>query len=102
MELPYTGVRVKLIEVNGKKLLGIEIDLPNAPPLIVLRGDNGFVMCGYLDISVAEKIGVLAARVTGVKSVEEMLDKEIGEATSKAIEKGVKKGVKVRDIVKYL
>ncbi len=102
MELPYTGVRVKLVELDDKKLLGIEIDLPNAPPLIVLRGDNGFVMCGYLDISVAEKIGVLAARVTGVKSVEEMLDKEIGEVTSKAIEKGVKKGVKVRDIVKYL
>lgn len=100
--LPYSSVKVKLVEVDDKKLLGIEIDLPNAPPLILLKGDNGFIMCGYLDISVTEKIGVVAARVTGVKSVEEMLNREIFEATSKAVEKGIKKGVKVKDIIKYL
>ncbi len=100
--LPYTVLRTKIIEINGKKIVGFEIDLPNAPPLIILRGDKGFIMCGYLDIKVAEKLGLVAARITGVKNVEEALDKTINEATSKAIEQGIKPGMKVREILKIL
>ncbi len=100
--LPYTVLRTKIIEINGKKIVGFEIDLPNALPLIILRGDKGFIMCGYLDIKVAEKLGLVAARITGVKNVEEALDKTINEATSKAIEQGIKPGMKVREILKIL
>ncbi|MCD6195635.1 MAG: DUF1805 domain-containing protein [Staphylothermus sp.] len=100
--LPYTVLRTKIIEINGKKIVGFEIDLPNAPPLIVLRGDKGFVMCGYMDIKVAEKLNLVAARITGVKNVEEALDKTISEATSKAMEQEIKPGMKVRDILKIL
>ena len=100
--LPYTVLRTKIIEINGKKIVGFEIDLPNAPPLILFRGDKGFIMCGYLDIKVAEKLGLVAARITGVKNIEEALDKTISEATSKAMEQGVKLGAKVKDILKTL
>ncbi|OYT40704.1 MAG: hypothetical protein B6U89_01305 [Desulfurococcales archaeon ex4484_58] len=102
MSLPYTSVHVKLVEVNGSKLLGVEIELPNAPPLIVLRGNRGFIMCGYLDIKVADKLGLVAGRVVGVSSVDELLDKEIVEASSKAIELGIKPGVKVKEVINVL
>ncbi len=102
MENIYTSIHVKIVRINDKKLLGIEISLPNAPPLLVLRGDKGFIMCGYLDIGVAEKLGLIAGRVTGVKSIEEVMDKEIVDTTSKAREHGIKPGVRVKDIIDIL
>jgi uncharacterized protein YunC (DUF1805 family) len=100
--LPYTIVEVKGIDIDEKKVIGVKIELPNSPPLLVIRGERGFIMCGYLDIKVAEKLGLVAARVTGVKSIEEMIDKEIVEATSKALENNIAPGMKVRDILKNL
>jgi len=102
LNTPLTGVRVKFIDFEGKRLIGVEIDLPNAPPLILIRGDEGFIMCGYLNMDVVDKIDVVAARVTGVKSVEEMLEKEISEVSKKALEKGIVKGLKVREVLKYI
>ena len=95
----HSFTSVKILE-NG--IIGIEIFLPEAPPLILIRGRRGFVMCGYLNIDVANKLGLIAARVTGVKSVEEMLDKEIAEVTTKAKEVGIKEGMIVKEALKFL
>ncbi len=95
----HSVVRTESLE-NG--VVGIEVELPNAPPLLVLRGRKGFIMCGYLDISVAEKLGLIAARVVGVSSIEEMLEKEIVEATEKARSMGVREGMKVREALRHI
>lgn len=100
--LPHTGVRVKQVEVDGKRLTGVEIDLPNAPPLIILRGEKGFAMCGYLDMSVVDKLGLIAVKVSGVRSVEDMLEKQISSVSVKARENGLREGLRVRDIIKNL
>jgi len=92
-------IYVKTLE-NG--LVGIEIILPNSPPLVIIRGRKGFVMCGYLDINVANKLGLIAARVVGVKNVEEILEKEIVNVTSKAKELGIKEGMKVKEILELI
>ncbi len=92
-------VNVKIL--NGG-VLGIEVTLPDSPPLVTIRGRRGFVMCGYLNINVAEKLGLIAVRVVGVKNVEEMLDKEVAEVTSRARELGIREGMKVKDILKLL
>ncbi len=91
-----TVLRVKRV---GDGIIGFEIDLPNAPPLIVVRGRRGFIMCGYLDLGVADKLGLVAVRVSGVSSVEDMLDKEVSGVSSKARELGIKVGDKVKDII---
>ena len=95
----HSFTSVKILK-NG--IIGIEIFLPNAPPLIVIRGRKGFIMCGYLNINVANKLGLIAARVAGVRSVEEMLNKEVAEVTTKAKEIGIKEGVKVKDVLELI
>ena len=96
IEKVNTILRVKNIK-DG--VIGFEIELPNAPPLILIRGKRGFIMCGYINLDVAEKLGLVVVRVSGVSSIEEMLEKEVSNATSKAKEIGIKDGVKVKDII---
>ncbi|MCS7127893.1 MAG: DUF1805 domain-containing protein [Sulfolobales archaeon] len=94
-----TLVRVKNV---GEGVIGVEVSLPNAPPLIVIAGKRGFIMCGYLDIITADKLNAVAARVRGVKNVEEMLSGEIETATSRAMELGIRAGVKVKEVIDLL
>lgn len=100
--IPYTGVRVKIIPYGDRRLIGVEVDLPNSPPLVVLRGERGFAMCGFLDINVVNKLGLFAVKVRGVRSVEELLEKEVEEASDEAYRQGVKPGVKVKDLIHLL
>ena len=99
MSIVQSIVNVKMLDHGA---IGIEITLPNSPPLIVIKGRKGFIMCGYLNIDLANKLGLIAARVVGVKSVEEMLEKEIVNATNKAKELGIKEGMKVKGILKLI
>lgn len=97
--LPYTSIRIKNLNIDGRSLTGMEIELPNAPNLVLLRGEKGFVMCGYLNIDVCEKLGIIAAMVSGVKTVEDLLDAQIKASTTKARELGIVPGKKVREII---
>ncbi len=93
---------VKQVDINGKKLLGIEIrNLGNAP-LILVKADKGYIMCGYLNIEIAEKLGDAAAVISGVKSVEEILEKPVKAATSKARELGVEPGMTGREALQKM
>jgi len=94
-----TLVHVKKVDEG---IVGLEVSLPNAPPLLLIKGSRGFIMCGYLNISVADKLGLVAGRVVGVKTIEEMLEKNIVEVTAKAKELGIKEGRKVREALKLL
>lgn len=95
-------IRVKEVSSGGRKYLGLEVNLPGSPPLVLLVGETGFAMCGFLDVSAAEKKGVVAVKIPGVSSVEELLEKEIAEATSKAEAKGLRKGVRLKDVLDHL
>lgn len=93
------AVRVKTVT---DKVVGLEIELPNSPPLVLVVGDNAFVMCGFLNIEAAEKFGVPCARVVGVRTVEDVLNKEIQQSTSRAKEMGITDKQRVADIVEKL
>lgn len=95
----YELLKVKKLEHDT---IGLEIALPNSPPLVLLVGRRAFIMCGYLNIDLAEKLGVPCVRVTGVKSVEDVLEKEITEVTTKAREIGISPGLKVKDVLDKL
>jgi len=90
--------------IEEKKLpngTGIRVSLPNAN-LILLLGKKGFVMCGYLNLEAAEKLGDAAAIVTGVSTIEEALNADVKKVTSKARELGVREGMSGEEALKLL
>jgi len=90
------------LRINGKMAIGLKVDLPDSPPLVMIIGQTGFIMCGFLNMEVAEKLNVAAATVSGVKNFDDVLEAEVKAVTSKAERKGIKVGMKGRDAVKLL
>ncbi len=93
---------IKQLEVNGKKILGLEVKNLGRAPLIIAKADEGYVMCGYLNIDTAEKLGDAAAIVSGVKSVEELLEKPVKAVTTKARSLGVEPGMTGREALEKM
>ncbi|MBL0058385.1 MAG: DUF1805 domain-containing protein [Elusimicrobia bacterium] len=94
-------MKTREIIVGDKKALGVEIDLPGAP-LILARGGQGFVMCGFLDLHTAEKVNAAAAVVRGVQSVDDLLAKPVVGVTAAALALGVKPGMTGYDALEIL
>ncbi|WP_162509647.1 YunC family protein [Thermogymnomonas acidicola] len=57
------------------------------------------MMCGYLDIETADRVGDVAVRVTGVRSLGDMLSATVRSVTGKARELGIREGQSVREIL---
>ena len=95
-------INVAPLKIDDKIAVGLRVDLPDSPPLLLIVGRTGFVMCGFLDIDVAEKVNVTAAMVSGVKTFDDVLAAEIRAVTPEAQMKGIKVGMKGEDAVKLL
>jgi len=96
------SVLVGQVEVRGRRALGVKVELPNSPPLLILVADRGFVMCGYLNVKAAERLGVAAAMVSGVRDFEDILEAEVRACTSRAREMGIKEGMRGREALELL
>ena len=94
-------IESKEIEVEGYKVRGVKAELPKAP-LLLLIAPKGYVMCGYLNIETAEKLGQAAAIVTGVKTFKDVLNAKIVRATGKAKEIGIREGMLGREALKLM
>jgi uncharacterized protein YunC (DUF1805 family) len=95
-------INVTPLRIDDKVAVGLRVDLPDSPPLLLIVGRTGFVMCGFLNMDAAEKVNVTTAMVSGVKTFDDILAAEIKAVTSKAQTKGIKVGMKGRDAVKLL
>jgi uncharacterized protein YunC (DUF1805 family) len=93
---------VSQVKVGAKVCLGVRVELPESPPLLLVVAEKGFVMCGFLNVEVAEHLGVAAAMVSGVKSFEDVLDAEVKAATSKAKSLGVKTGMRGLEVLRLM
>ena len=85
---------VDCVKVNNKTCLGVKVGLPDSPPLVLVVAEKGFVMCGFLNAEVAERLGVAACMVSGVKTFKDVLNAEVRAVTSKAESLGVKTGMR--------
>jgi uncharacterized protein YunC (DUF1805 family) len=95
-------IEVSPLNIDGKVALGLRVELPNSPPLLVIIGKTGFIGCGFINIEAAEKLDVAAATVTGVKSFNDILKAEIRAVTSKAQAKGVETRMSGEEALKLL
>jgi uncharacterized protein YunC (DUF1805 family) len=90
---------IEKIDAGGKSVHGMKSTLPDAPPLLLIKGSKGFIMCGYLNMEAAEKLGAVAAMVSGVKTFDDVLNAQIKAATTKAKQLGLEPGKTVRDVI---
>lgn len=89
------------IKISEKTATGIEIPLNNAV-LVMAIGRKGFVMCGYLNIEAAEKMGDVACIVKGVKNVDELLAGKVVALTSGAQKLGIELGITGKEALEKL
>ncbi|MFZ3060486.1 MAG: DUF1805 domain-containing protein [Candidatus Methanoperedens sp.] len=87
---------VEQIKLEKGSALGLKMDMENAP-LLVIRAGCGFVMCGYLNMDVANKLGDVAVRVTGVRTFEDVLNAKAVDVSEAARKLGITVGMPARE-----
>ena len=83
---------IQKIKIGSNVALGVNLELPNAN-IIVIRAKKGYVMCGYLSMETANRLGDIAAKVKGVKNFDELLKAKVVEVSEKAKENDIKEGI---------
>ena len=84
-------IEVTHIDLKAGTAVGIKVDLPNAP-LLLIRAGKGFLMCDYLNVYAAEKRQDVAAVVRTVTTFDEMLRAKVVSCTAAAKASGVTQG----------
>ncbi len=95
-------ISVAPLKVDGGSAVGLRVELPGSPPLLLVVGNKGFVMCGYLNMEAAESLGVCAATVSGVNSFKDVLEAEVKAVTTKAQKLGIKTGMLGKQALKLM
>ena len=70
--------------------------------ILLVKAAGGFLGCGYFDLAVANRVGAAAAIVTGVKTIEQMLDAAVVRASERALAAGVMLGQSGREALRAL
>jgi uncharacterized protein YunC (DUF1805 family)/acylphosphatase len=91
----------KKIKVEDEEADGYSINIGNSP-LLIIKAKKGYVMCGYLNIAAANKLGDIAGRVTGVKDFDDVLNAVVIDVSENAKKMGLKTGMKGMDFLKML
>ena len=92
----------KEIKIKNTIFKGIELDLCDSSKLLVITGKKGYIMCGYLNINTAQKRDDIACIVTGVKTIEDMLNSKTVAVTAKAQSLGISMDMEVSRVLEIL
>ncbi|MFA5008248.1 MAG: DUF1805 domain-containing protein [Candidatus Omnitrophota bacterium] len=92
---------LKKIKIGKKHITALTMPLQNKN-LIVLRGKIGYIMCGYINLKVAEKFNDVAVKIVGVVTIDDALKANVHSCTSAAGKLGIKKGQPVRDVLERI
>ncbi|MGZ7120173.1 MAG: YunC family protein [Methanobacterium sp.] len=92
---------IEQIELEKGSALGLKMDMEHAP-LLVIRAGCGFVMCGYLNMDIANKLGDVAVRVTGVKSFEDVLNSRAVNVSEEAKARGITAGMTAKEALNMM
>jgi uncharacterized protein YunC (DUF1805 family) len=90
------------VQLEGFTATAIEVKLPKTT-LLAVTTDIGYIMCGALDIGLLnERLKdrqILAARATGVRTIEELLEAPLESVTHEAERMGIMPGMKGKDAI---
>ncbi|MCL7410272.1 MAG: DUF1805 domain-containing protein [Methanosarcinaceae archaeon] len=92
---------IEQIKLENGTALGLKFEMQNAP-LLVIKAEKGFVMCGYLDIDMADTLGDVAVQVRGVNTFEDVLDAQVVGATQAATDLGIDIKMTARDALERM
>ena len=70
--------------------------------LLVIKAKHGALVCGYINMETAEKLGDAVAMVTGVNSYADMLNAKVKRVSSAAAQLGVCDGMIGSDALAHL
>jgi uncharacterized protein YunC (DUF1805 family) len=91
----------KKIKIGQKSIEALLVKL-QSKNLILLKGSRGYVMCGYLNLKVAEKFKDIAIKIVGVSTINDALKTNVHSYTSSAKRLGIYKGQSVKDALKII
>ncbi|OQX84316.1 MAG: hypothetical protein B6D53_00230 [Candidatus Omnitrophica bacterium 4484_49] len=89
------------IKVGEKELDAFRIKLASKS-LIVIVGNKGYIMCGYLDMAVADKFKDVAVRVSGVDTISQVLRAKVESCSKNAHRLGIYKGQPITEVIEII
>ncbi len=94
-------MQYKKIKVGKRYIEAINMKLLEKN-LIVLRGEKGYVMCGYLNLSVAGKFKDVAVKIVKVATIEAALKADVHSCTRNARKLGIYLGQPISEVIKII
>jgi uncharacterized protein YunC (DUF1805 family) len=95
-------IQMTPVILEGFTALAIEVKLP-LTTLLMVSTDKGYIMCGALDIGLLnERLKdrlIVAARATGVRTIEELLEAPLESVTYEAERMGIVPGMKGKEAI---
>jgi uncharacterized protein YunC (DUF1805 family) len=89
------------ISFDGKSYVALRHNIGNLP-LIVVKAKKGYVACSYIDKETAEKVGDIAAFVSGVKELSDLKKAKIRHTTTWAEDLGIREGMSVKKALELM
>lgn len=92
---------LKKIKIGSKNIEALVFEL-SSKKLIVLKGRQGYVMCGYLNLKTANKFKDIAVKIVGVDSLNDALKAKVFACTIAAKKIGIRPGQPIKKILKMI
>jgi uncharacterized protein YunC (DUF1805 family) len=90
-------VQMQPIRLDNGYVIGVEVNYPKTKLLSIIAPEIGYIMCGVLHIEAMDELHpereIIAARITGVRSFNDLLKAEVRGTTKKAAQIGIKQGM---------
>lgn len=94
-------MKYRKIKVGQKYVEAVSISL-QSKNFILIRGRLGYIMCGYLNLKIAEKFKDAAVKITGVATINDALKAKVFALTSSAKKLGVYKNQPIKEVIKII
>jgi len=98
-------IRIQPVRLERGIAVGIMVELPKTRALSIST-EKGYVMCGLLDVPFLDGFHsdrqIVAARVVGVREIDDLLEARVRDCTTAAAAMGVRPGMTGREALELM